>query len=376
MAYRIMLVGGGTSGHVYPLIAVAEELKKQSDTSGDVLQLRTIGDTNLLRSLSSERGIKFNFVLGSKWRRYFSFLNFLGLFKLPIGFFQSLFYIWLFMPDLVFVKGGYASFLPAIVAKLLFIPIYIHETDSVPGMTNVIIGKFAKKVYLAMEIARPYFNNKNIEVVGNPIRSQLLQVSDKNTALASFGFNSSKPTILITGANQGAKIINDTLLLALVELSKKFQIIHQTGGANLKFVQDQVSLIVGESGEQLGQLIKENYKVFDSLNIQEMSNAYSACDVIVSRSGSQIFETAAIGKPTVLIPLENSARNHQLKNAMEVAKFGAIVIEESNLSPHILINQIEKAFDNRLELSEKIKKFSRTDAATVMASELLSSLSS
>jgi len=371
MINRVMLIGGGTGGHIYPLIAVAEEIQKKTAGINMAVELEFIGTGDILKEEAGKLGIKFRNVLSPKWRRYFSLNNLVDILKFPIGFFQSLFLVWRFMPDAVFAKGGYAAFLPSIAARLMAIPLVVHETDSIPGATNRFLSMLAKKTFVAMESSQKYFRTKNIEAIGNPIRAEIFSGGDKMAGSTVFNLNPDKPTILITGASQGAQKINDILLLSLVELVKEFQIIHQTGPKNFEEVKKQVEKIEKEGETTYGALISQNYRIFPIFDLSRMAAAYSACDMIVSRSGSQIFETAAVGKPTVLIPLKNSGNNHQLANAREIEKFGALVIDENNLTPHIFINEIKMAFNRRAELSEKIRGFARTDAAEIIASHLL-----
>lgn len=377
MPYRILLTGGGSGGHIYPLVAVAEELQKQASQNNVDLELRFLGEGELLKEVSAQIGVEFKSVLSPKWRRYASIQNFIDILKTPVGFFQSLFYVWRFMPDLIFSKGGYGAFLPSLAGKILMIPLAIHESDSVPGKANLWLGKLANKIFISFDNAKNYFKAGKAELVGNPLRQGILNAVDKQSALTAFDLDVAKPTVLITGASQGAKIINDTLLLALVGLTKKFQIIHQCGKKNYDEVNKQIMTIVKEGESSYGQAIAKSYRLYPTLDLQQMALAYSASDAVVSRGGaSAIFEIAALGKPAVIIPLKGSASNHQLFNARGFAKFGATVIEEDNLTPHILVNEIEKVFENRAAISEKIKQFAKPDAASKIAAYLLGDISS
>ena len=361
--HRILLVGGGTGGHIYPLIAVAEELKDS--------EIKFLGSGDLLKQAASEAGFKAILILSPKWRRYFSFQNFLDILKFPVGFFQALYNIWRFMPDIIFAKGGYASFLPALAGKIFAVPIIIHESDSIPGRVSAVLGKWARKVFLSFEGSKRYFDESKCEVVGNPIRRGLLAGGDRSTALNAFSLNPAKSAVFITGASQGAQKINEVLALALVELTKDFQIIHQSGPKNYDEMNKQVVSIIKEGKDVFGPQIQSNYRLYPILDRNQLALAYAASDVVVSRASSQVFEIAAVGKPAIVVPLKNSAGGHQLSNAREFAKFGATVIEEDNLTPHILINEIQKAFENRAELSQKIKQFSKPDAANKIAQYLL-----
>lgn len=373
MAYKVLLAGGGTGGHIYPLVAVAEELKNINASSGsEPPEIKFIGSGDLLKQASSEAGFDAILISSPKWRRYFSFQNFVDIFKFPVGFFQALYNVWRFMPDVIFAKGGYASFLPALAGKILSIPIFIHESDSIPGKVNVFLGKMARRVFLSFESSKKYFNENKCEVVGNPVRKELLAGMDKATALQAFGLNPVKPAVFILGGSQGAQKINEVLALALVELTKEFQVIHQCGLKNYDEVNKQITSIIKEGERVFGPQVQNSYRLYPFLNSGQLMLAYAACDVVVSRASSQVFEIAALGKPVIVIPLGNSAGDHQLANAREFAKFGAILIEEGNLTSHILINEIQKAFENRAELSQKIKQFARPDASRMIAQQLLS----
>lgn len=371
MAYKVLLVGGGTGGHIYPLVAVAEELKNLSAMSGGEIELKFMGSGDLLKQAASEAGFETALILSSKWRRYFSFQNFIDVLKFPVGFLQALFQVWLFMPDVIFAKGGYASFLPALAGKIFAVPLVVHESDSIPGKVSVFLGKWARKVFLSFESSKKYFNENKCEVVGNPIRKGLLEGGDKSAALSAFSFNPAKPAVLVTGASQGAQKINEVLALALVELTKNFQVIHQSGPKNYDEMNKQVTSVIKEGKDIFGSQIQSNYRLYPLLDPNQLALAYTASDVVVSRASSQVFEIAAVGKPAIVVPLKNSAADHQSSNAREFAKFGVTVIEEDNLTPHILINEIQKAFENRAELSQKIKQFSKPDAANKIAQFLL-----
>ncbi len=333
-----MLAGGGTGGHVYPLVAVAEELIKQEAQASKKVSIRFIGDGELMAQAAKDLGVPFRRVMAPKWRRYATILNFLDLFKIPMGLLQALIHLWIYMPDVMLVKGGYASFLPALAAKLLFVPIIVHESDSVPGKVNLFWGHHCRRVYLAFEHARQYFKPNRTEVIGNPIRPQLLQPIERSQAIAALGLPGDKPVVFITGGSQGSQAINEVVDLAKFELSKTFSIIHQTDGF---------------------------------FTVEQMAMAYAAADVIVSRAGSAIFEIAAAGKPVILVPLDGSAQNHQSTNALEFAQHGAIILEQENLTPHILMREIHQAYEHRQELGQRIKAFAKPDAAAIIAKELL-----
>ena len=367
---RILLVGGGSGGHVYPVIAVANALKEKGD-----VELLLLGDDKFMGQAAKEVGIQFHSVMSGKLRRYFSLLTLLDVFKFPLGFFQSLWHIFWFMPDVVFAKGGYMSVLPALVAKLYLIPVYIHESDSVPGLANRFLGRLANKIFTSFQISSAYFDQAKIILTGNPVRKELLG-GNKNEAAKLFNLDLGKKTIFIYGGSQGAEKINNIILDSLVMMvGKDWQIIHQCGSGQHEAVKKSVEKVVKEGEGEYGNLITLNYRSSTFLDLNQAKMAYALADIIVSRAGaSNIFEIAAVGKPAIIIPITDSSGNHQLNNAMALNKYGAVMIEEENLTPHIVLSQIEYLLrpENYEAVSQKIKSFATPEAADKIAEAILS----
>jgi len=370
---RILLVGGGSGGHVYPVIAVANALKERS-VQGDV-ELLLLGDDRFMGQAAKESGIQFRPIMSGKLRRYFSLLTLLDVFKFPVGFFQSLWRIFWFMPDVVFAKGGYMSVLPALVAKLYLIPLYIHESDSVPGLANKFLGRLANKIFISFQTSSAYFDQTKTILTGNPVRRELL-TGDRNEAAKLFNLSPDKKTIFVYGGSQGAQKINDIVLESLVmTVGKDLQIIHQCGSGQIDTVKKSVDKFVKEGQGSYGDAITQNYRLEPFLGLDKVRAAYALADVIVSRAGaSNIFEIAAVGKPAIIIPITGSAGNHQLNNAMAFNKYGAVMLEEENLTPHIVLSQIEYLLrpENYEAASQKIKSFATPEAAQTIADTLLS----
>lgn len=376
---RILLVGGGSGGHVYPIIAVANALKEKADgvdsTSSPQVELMILGDNKFMRPATIESGIKFRSVLSGKLRRYFSPMNFVDIFKFPIGLIQSLWHIYWFMPDVVFAKGGYVSVLPALVAKLYRIPLYIHESDSVPGLANRMLGRMADKIFISFQISAARLDASKTILTGNPVRKELL-TGDRNSSAKLFSLNPNKKTVFVYGGSQGAQKINDIVIESLVMMvGKDLQIIHQCGSSQYETVKNSVDKFVKEGEGGYGDTITQNYRLEPFLGLERIIAAYALADVIVSRAGAgSIFEIALLGKPAIFIPLSITAsRGEQITNATELVKYGAVMIEEDNLTPHILLNRIEYLLkpDIYQTVSEKIKSFAAPDAAEKITAVLL-----
>ncbi|MBI4225068.1 MAG: undecaprenyldiphospho-muramoylpentapeptide beta-N-acetylglucosaminyltransferase [Candidatus Sungbacteria bacterium] len=366
---RILFTAGGTGGHVFPIIAVIRELKRIAEEERILdLELFYMGPEDFgQEQLAAEDVITVPIMTG-KMRQYASLQNFIDFFRVIRGIFQAIWNIFLITPDVVFSKGGYGAFPAVVAAALLRIPLIIHESDAVPGKVNKFAGHFAKRIGIAFTGAAAFFPKKKVALVGIPIRKRILG-GNLDIARENLDIYSKLPVIGIVGGSQGAARLNDAAIGILKELTEHYEVLHQTGPKNFQDVMQEASVIL-EFGH------KERYHAFEFLDEAGMRDFYVASDLIISRSGaSSIFEIAAWSKPSILIPIHNSAQDHQRKNAYEYAAAGAcIVIEEPNLSPHVLFAEIKKVLDNP-ELLQKMRaaaqKFSRIDAAELIAREIL-----
>ncbi len=371
MSYHILLVGGGSGGHVFPLIAVANSLKNLAVKDNKDVEIILLGEGKFFEEAAKNSGFKYKKILAGKFRRYLSLESFLDPFKVLAGLFQSFWYLFWLMPDVVFSKGGYASFFPALAAKLFFIPIYIHESDSVPGIANRLVGKLAKKVFVSFESAKKCFPAGKAELTGNPVRPELLS-GNKESALTFFKFSSQLPTVAILGGSQGAKKLNDITVSSIVQLTQNFQVIHQCGEKNYSQVSKSVEQISKELEGPVAERIKNSYRLYPFFMDKEMSLVYALGDVFVSRAGAgSLFEISALGKPAVVVPIKESAQNHQYFNAVEFTKHGDTLIEEDNLITSVFVNEIREAYQKREELSQKIKLFGKLDAAEKIAEGIM-----
>jgi UDP-N-acetylglucosamine--N-acetylmuramyl-(pentapeptide) pyrophosphoryl-undecaprenol N-acetylglucosamine transferase len=364
---KIIFTGGGTGGHIFPIVAVARELRRIHP--GEDLELFYYGPKdNFASTVLSQEGIKIKIIPGGKLRRYFSFSNFIDIvFRIPWGIFKAFWSLFFLAPDIIFSKGGYGS-LPTVVAgKSLGIPIFLHESDVSPGLANRFLSRFALEVFTSFPRTE-YFSPRKMTLVGNPIRRELLEGSIKE-AQEDLKLTGEKPIVLVFGGSQGAQKINDALFSILKDFLEYFEIIHQCGSKNYESAKQ---LIMATTDLE----IRRYYHLFPFLKEGELRQAYQAADIVVSRAGSgSIFEIAALGKPSILIPLSGSAQNHQQKNAYTYAATGAtIVIEEGNLSPRFFLERLKFLASSPVslnEMSQKALSFARPRAAYIMASYLL-----
>jgi UDP-N-acetylglucosamine--N-acetylmuramyl-(pentapeptide) pyrophosphoryl-undecaprenol N-acetylglucosamine transferase len=363
---RIILTGGGSGGHLTPLVAVADKLKTKLGSEANILYVGS--GAAMERQIMAEEGIPAKFVISGKLRRYFSFQNFVDFFKVPIGFVQSLWLLFRFMPDAIFSKGGYVA-VPIVLAAWIYrIPIMIHESDSVPGIANQFLAKFANRIAVAYPTAAQYFPTEKTALVGNPIRFQVTE-GDALILRQELGFTQSRKTLLILGGSQGSKVINDAIVKILPQLLQHFQIIHQTGQANFDDVVREAAFMGVKAGHG-------GYYATPFMNANKLRDAFALSDLVISRAGATfITEIAANGKPAILIPISESANDHQQMNAYALAQIGAaLVLEETNLGEHIFLEKINNILnDNELQKSmiEKIKTFYHPNAAEVIANGII-----
>lgn len=366
---KILFTGGGSGGHFYPIIAVAEEINRLVKEERLIApQLFFISDSPYDGRALAENNIEFIKNSAGKMRKYFSVLNFFDTIKTFVGVISAILKIYRIYPDVIFSKGAYASFPVLVAGRFLRIPIIIHESDSAPGRVNKWSGKFAEKIALSYPDAGGFFDPKKTAFVGNPVRKEI-KIPITTGAREFLKLEQDLPVVLILGGSLGAKIINDVVYDALPSLVENYQIIHQTGKNNIKEALQMADIVLA------GNPKKSRYKPFDYLNNLAMGMSAGVAEIIVSRAGSAIFEIAIWGTPSIIIPITNSISDHQRKNAYSYARSGAaIVIEESNLNSHILISEINRITNNKNEMErmrKSAKEFSKADAAEKIAREII-----
>ena len=368
---KILLTGGGTGGHFYPLMAVAEALNSSADKEKIAkMEMVFMAEDPYDKDLLLKNGIKFKKVYSGKLRRYFSLLNIIDLLKIIPGILKAIISIYFDFPDVVFSKGGHESLPALFAARFLGIPVVIHESDTVPGKANKWASRFAKRIAISFPDTVKYFKDQSLlAVTGNPIRKEFF-IREKVGAREFLMLEASVPTVFIIGGSQGAMAINETVLDILPELVQNFQIIHQCGPNNLSDTKARTDIVLADSDYQ------SRYRLFGTLNLDAMRMAYGAADLVISRAGSSsIFEIAASGLPSIMVPLDGSAQDHQRENAYAYARGGAaVVIEQRNLAPHILKSEIERLLNNykeREKMSEAAAKFAKPLAAETIAREII-----
>lgn len=370
--FRVLVTGGGTGGHIYPLVAVVAELQTLAAQHAINMEIRYFGACGSFRQYLEENNVRVAKITGSKLRRYFSPMNIIDIPKFVWSLFQAVGKMFWYMPDVVFSKGGEGSLPVILAARFYRIPIVIHESDTIPGINNRMAAKFADLVGISFEGTAQYFASQNIFYAGNPVRRYLL--ADKTTqeqAKGYFGFDTQKLLVLVLGGSQGAAQINDLILDTLTGLLPLCQVLHQTGVKNYKSVLAEFQVV----SKDLPENLRNGYRAMDYFQ-KDLRLALRAADLVISRAGAGfIFEIAAFGKPSLIIPLPDSANDHQEANAIAYQNTGAaIVMEPDNLLPHLFIENIQNLLENPLRLrkmAEAAVGFYKPEAASNLAQAIL-----
>ena len=370
---KIVFTGGGTGGHFYPIIAVAEAVRDIAAERHLIApRLYYIAPTPYDEDALFANEISYIPCKAGKMRRYASIQNVFDLFVTLWGTVGCVMTLFRLYPDVVFSKGGFASVPVVLAAHVLRIPIIIHESDAKPGRANLLGAKFAKRIGIAFDNAIQYFPEKTrakIARTGIPLRKALSRLDPAN-AVAALKLDPSVPTVLILGGSSGSQAINETVLGALESLVGSVNVIHQTGRDNFTDVERSASVIIGNSPH------KDRYHAYPFLNIESLRQAASAAHVVVSRAGATaIAEIALWRRPSILIPIPESISHDQRTNAYAYARTGASsVLEQANMTPHILASEITRIAQSpevARAMIEKTSIFGNENAARIIAEELL-----
>ncbi len=369
----IAFTGGGSGGHFYPIIAIAEAIN-------DMVRDRHIVQPKLYYLAPSpfdekalfENGLTYIHIPAGKMRRYSSILNFTDSFVTALGTLSALITLVRLYPDVVVSKGGFGSVPTVIAAHILRIPIVIHESDAKPGRANLLGAKFAQKIAISFENAAKFFPQKvqsKIARTGIPIRKALKRV-DVEGAKQFLGLEAGIPTILILGGSQGSMKINEAVLSCLPELVSFANVIHQTGQEHFAAV-DSIAKVTLSNNPQASR-----YHPFNYLSEISLQRAATAANLVISRAGSgSIAEISFWKKPSIIIPIPESVSHDQRTNAYAYARTGgAVVLEEENLTPHLLAAEAKRILtDSEVgkRMGDSAAGFNDADAATVIGEQVL-----
>jgi UDP-N-acetylglucosamine--N-acetylmuramyl-(pentapeptide) pyrophosphoryl-undecaprenol N-acetylglucosamine transferase len=355
--YRIILSGGGTGGHIYPAIAIANELKSRHPNAVFLF-------VGAIDKMEMEKVPEAGYDIEGLWisgiQRKVTLKNLSFPFKLIVSLLRSRKILKVFKPDVVIGTGGFASGPLLQMATLKKIPSLIQEQNSYPGITNKLLGEKVNKICVAYDGLERFFPKDKIVKTGNPIRQDLLEIENKSIkAKDLFKLKHGKYTLLVLGGSLGARRINQ-----LIE-------------SELEFFQTQNVQLIW----QCGKLYYSEYKFYDNQDdvqvhafINNMDMAYAASDIIISRAGAgSVSELCVVGTPVIFIPSPNVAEDHQTKNAMAlVEKDAALMIKESDLEVDFenLFSRLVNSAERQKELGNNIKKLALVNATKDIADEV------
>ncbi len=356
-AFKIILSGGGTGGHIYPAIAIANELKARFPKS----EFLFVGAKDKMEMQKvPQAGFKITGLWIAGIQRRLTFKNLLFPIKLVVSLFKSMAIVNAFNPDVVIGTGGFASGPLLQVAAMKGVPTLIQEQNSFPGITNKLLSKKVNKVCVAYEGLERFFPKEKLILTGNPVREDLLNLEHKTAeAQTFFNLDPNKKTLLVLGGSLGARRVNQ-----LIESELEY-----FNGLGIQTIW------------QCGKLYSDDYNQFNTCQdlqvhafLNRMDLAYAAADIVISRAGaSSVSELCVVGKPVIFIPSPNVSEDHQTKNALAVSeKRAALLISEKDLdsSFETQFSELIASESQQIELSENIKKLALKKATQTIADEI------
>ncbi len=362
IGHRIIIAGGGTGGHIFPALAIANELMQLRPS----IQILFVGAKGKMEmDKIPEAGYKIIGIDIAGFNRS-SLIKNIGLpFKLIKSFLQVRGIFKGYKPDGVIGVGGYSSFPVLRFAQLKRIPTFLHESNSFAGRTNILLGRKANKIFVATEGMEKFFPAQKIIITGNPVRKIIAKSTVTRTeAIHFFQLDENKKTVLVVGGSLGAKSINDAIAKQIDSFEKNdFQLIWQTGKTTAG---KYISIANG----------RKNIWVKDF--IYEMQMAYAAADAVVSRAGAMaVSELCIVRKPVIFVPFPNASEDHQTANAMYLVNKNAALIVKDGEAPFVLIDVLTELMRSEIlqsQLKENIAKLAIANADEIIAKEILKNL--
>ena len=385
---KILVVGGGSGGHVTPVVAVVREIWKSRPRA----KIEFWTDRKYYKNahkITVESGLdlKIRKVVAGKLRRYtnFTFITYLqnfdvvlkniwDFFKTIFGIFQSFFRLMFNRPDVIFLKGGYVCLPVGIAARWLRIPYVIHDSDATPGLTNRVLSKHATKIATGMPLEYYHYPEDKAEWTGIPISDDFKPVTESHQRVLKkeLGFDEKKPLVVVTGGSQGAQHINMALREILPQVLKMASVLLVAGHERYPEMLDLKDYETWEEGE-----LQTNFRMIEFS--AEIYKLFGAADIVVSRAGaSTMTELSAMAKAVIMVPNEKLPGYHQVKNAQAYERANAALVVEDNKmheDPELLLKAIKKLVNDegkREEIAKNLKKFSKDNAAENLANTVIS----
>ena len=349
---KIVVAGGGTGGHIFPGIALAEAFEKQDPKT----QILFVGTRNEFEvSILARRGLRHMSIAAAGLKGRSLWQQVQAVFRVPKGFFQALAIIWRFKPDIVIGVGGYASGPVALAAKLMRKKVVIHEQNVIPGFTNRLLGRISDRVFLSFPDKFTVFDKAKTLLTGNPVRQEILTARREESSPETFN-------LLIVGGSQGAHAVNRAMIEALDHINNPERIVftHQTGANDLEWVENAYSR----------HAMRADVRPF----FEDMATAYKNADLVICRAGATtVAELTSLGKAAIYIPFPFAANNHQELNARYVTQVsGGEMLLEENLNGITLADRVNRYVSRPTDLeimSAKAKALGKPQAAEFIVDE-------
>lgn len=353
MPYKFILSGGGTGGHIFPAVAIANSLKRKHP---DATFLFAGANGRMEMEKVPQEGFEITGLDVAGLKRSLSLENFAVISKFIKSYFKAKKIIQQFKPDCVIGTGGYASLALLYAAGRMKVPSVIWEGNGYAGLTNKILAKRASKICTGFPDMEAFFPKEKIAFTGNPVRGEMLQLPDRISSCQHFQLNPSKPVVFITGGSLGARTINHAIQAGL----------H-------KFVEHGVQLI-WQTGKHFDPVIHQPDIIKSMSFLKEMNMAYAAADLVISRAGAlSVSEIAVTGKPSILIPSPNVTDDHQTKNALKLSEKGAAkLMSDKDASEQLADTAIRLVMDTAAlqQMSEKLKEVAKPNATESIVAEI------
>ena len=367
---RVLVSGGGTGGHIYPALAIAIQLHEKYQA--EIMFLGS--DDGLETAIVPAAGFRLATIKAGRLRRYISWQTIRGVMRVPMGMLQAIGIIRKFRPQVVFTSGGYVAVPAGLAARLNRVPLFMHQQDVPPNLSNKLVAPLATRISVAFADSLAFFPARKTLQLGNPIRQAMLDVCQTapQEARRALGFEDQEPLLLVTGGSQGARHLNQSVCEALPDLLAHCQVLQISGKELYRETQELSNSILA----QLDEPLKKRYRLVAYLN-EDMPLALQAADLVLCRSGaSTLSELALLGKPSILVPLPPAiGSSPQEANAeMFERKAAAIVIKDVNLKPQELVERVRffLSSSTRLEaMAKAASSFAKPQATQEITAELV-----
>lgn len=344
--YKILMTGGHAATTALSMVEEFIRRSKKS-RSWDIywVGVESAFEGKRVQTLESKifkrEDVTYYPIIAGRIQRRITLWSLTSLAKIPIGFFHAFFILKKVKPDVILSFGGFAAFPVVVLGSILKIPIVIHEQTSAAGLANRLSSFFADKIALARRQSREFFPRQKTYVVGNPIMTQIAEISPKK----HLGL---PPTIYVTGGSRGARAINDLVEKILPRILTEFKVVHHTGYLDFKKFE--------KIKADLPKNVKENYEVYESIDPMQIDGVYRQADIIIARAGANtVAEIMSLKLPAILIPLPISYKDEQRKNAENARAFGIATLVEQDVGADKLLGEIYKTRANWKEIVDKVK---------------------